>query len=405
MSGDINLSVDDLSNSQSSATKISETFYPDGKQTYTNTTQSREDLTGKTLTSSDPLKVLQGEGIYRNPAFAMSGYIQNVQSSMHGIISMAGDIDDNVKIVDPNDPSGTKYLTGADARQEIAKQSLMTTGYAPGGFSSAMDSIVNSKSSTDSGTAGAPGSGTSPSSATVTGSQGEALQHTLKGYIQSDDAEELNGGSRPIAVVSELSEQEKEVYAKKLKELNSKAKFEGPLYDFSLDFDKNDKNQDLKSFDFEISQGGGYSADGSKYLGSVAIDKTLLGTGAKTCKVSAALIELMLQLTNSIYITGGQGTDRGILGNNFSLLTKDNNSVTDHAFGRGFDIMGLGPDKAQVITLGKGSFVAKKVDYMKALHLLLTQMQTLSYDLHPDLIMISDELSAELGLKDSRIRR
>jgi hypothetical protein len=281
----------------------------------------------------------------------------------------------------------------------------MTTGYAPGGFSSAMDSIVNSKSSTDSGTAGTAGSGTSPSSGTVTGSQGEALQHTLKGYMHSDDAEVFNGGSRPIAVVSELSEQEKEVYAKKLKELNNKAKFQGPLYDFSLDFDKNDKNQDLKSFDFEISQGGGYSADGSKYLGSVAIDKTLLGTGIKACKVSAALIELMLQLTNSIYITGGQGTDRGILGNNFTLLTKDNNSVTDHAFGRGFDIMALGPDKAQAITLGSKSFVAKKVDYMKALHLLLTQMQTISHDLHPDLIMISDELSAELGLKDSRIRR
>jgi hypothetical protein len=42
---------------------------------------------------------------------------------------------------------------------------------------------------------------------------------------------------------------------------------------------------------------------------------------------------------------------------------------------------------------------------MKALDLLLTHMQTLSYDLHPDLIMISNEISAELGLKDSRTRR
>ena len=83
MSSDINLNVEDLNNSQSSVTKISETFYPDGKPTYTNTTQSKEDLTGRSLTSSDPLKVLQGEGIYRNPAFAINGYMQNVQSSMH----------------------------------------------------------------------------------------------------------------------------------------------------------------------------------------------------------------------------------------------------------------------------------------------------------------------------------
>lgn len=403
MSSDINLNVEDLNNSQSSVTKISETFYPDGKPTYTNTTQSREDLTGRSLTSSDPLKVLQGEGIYRNPAFAINGYMQNVQSSMHGIIAMAGDIDDDVKIADPNDPNGNTYLTGAAARQEIAKQSLMTTGYAPGGFSSVMDGLVTSKSATDSGSAAG---GTNSSTDTVTGSQGQSLQHSLKGYVPSTDAEVYNGGSRAIALVSELSEQEKEVYAKKLKELNSKVNFPAAFKDFNINFDKNTKEQDLKSLDFEISQGGGYSADGTKYLGGVAIDKTLLGTGTKLCKVSAALIELMLQLTNDMYIMGGQGTHRGIIGNNFTPLTKDSNSVTDHAFGRGLDIDIIGVNKAQAIVLSNNKgFVAKKVDYMKALDILLSCMQKIPYDLHPDLIMISDELSAELGLKDSRIRR
>ena len=406
MSGDINLNVDDLNNSQSSATKISETFYPNGKPTYTNTTQSREDLTGKTLTSSDPLKVIQGEGIYRNPAFAINGYIQNVQSSLHGIISMAGDIDDNVKIIDPNNPDANTYLTGADARQEIAKQSLMTTGYAPGGFSSAMDAVINSKSATDSGTAAG---GTNSSTGTVTGSQGEALAHGLQGYVLSTDAEVYNGGSRAIAVVDQLSEQEKEEYAKRLKELNNKANFDANFYDFNLDFDTNSEKQDLKALGFDIIQGGGYTSDGTGRIGSVTIDRTLLGTGKKLCKVSAALIELMSQLTNSLHIRGGQGTERGIIGNNFKALTNETlgttNSVSDHAFGRGFDIMGLGVSKAQEITLGKNNFVAKKVDYMKALDLLLTHMQTLSYDLHPDLIMISNEISAELGLKDSRTRR
>lgn len=394
MSGDINFSVDDLNDSQSSATKMSETFYPNGKPTYTNTTQSREDLTGKTLTSADPLKVLQGEGIYRNPAFSINGYMQNVQSSMHGIIAMAGDIDDSVKIADPNDPSGTKYITGAAARQEIAKQSLMTTGYAPGGFNSVMNSILGSSSS-----AGKTNSNTTK----ITGSQGEVLEHSLNGYMQHQDEEVYNGGSRAIALVDQLSKQEKEQYEIKLKELNSKAKFDGRLFDFNLNYDTNDKGQDLKSFDFEIKQGGAYSA-GGKYS-ELAIDKNLLGTGTKSCKVSAALIELMLQLTNSIHIRGDQGTGRGILGNNFTALTADNNSVSDHSFGRGFDIMGLGNSKAEEITLGLGNFVAKKVDYLKALDIFLCQLQKLSYDLHPDLIMISDELSAEMGLNNSRTGR
>ena len=406
MSGDINLSVDDLNDSQSSATKISETFYPDGKPTYTNTTQSREDLTGKTLTSSDPLKVLQGEGIYRNPAFAINGYMQNVQSSMHGIIAMAGDIDDDVKIADPNDPNGGTYLTGAAARQEIAKQSLMTTGYAPGGFSSVMDAVVNSKSATDSGSAAG---GTNSSSGTVTGSQGEALSHSLKGYSPSTDAEVYNGGSRAIAIVDQLSEQEKAEYTRRLKELNNKANFDANFYDFNLDFDTNSEKQDLKALGFDIVQGGGYTADGKGKLGSVTIDKTLFGTGKKLCKVSAALIALMSELTNKIHIRGGQGTDRGIIGNNFKALTDQDmgntNSVSDHAFGRGFDIMGLGVNKAQEITLGKNNFVAKKVDYLAALDLLLTHLQNLPHELHPDLIMISNEISVEMGLKDSRIRR
>lgn len=406
MSGDINLSVDDLNDSQSSVTKISETFYPDGKPTYTNTTQSREDLTGKTLTSADPLKALQGEGIYRNPAFAINGYMQNVQSSMHGIISMAGDIDDSVQMIDPNDPNGQTLISGAHARQEIAKQSLMTTGYAPGGFSSALDAVINSKSATDSGSAAG---GTDSSSSTVSGSQGEALAHSLNGYVPSTDAEVYNGGSRAIAVVDELSEQEKEQYEIKLKELKQKKNFDATFVDFNLDFNTNSEKQDLKSLQFDIIQGGGYTADGTGKLGSVTIDKTLLGTGQKLCKVSAALIALMLELTNKIHIRGGQGTERGIIGNNFKALTNEQlgntNSVSDHAFGRGFDIMGLGISKAQEITLGKDNFVAKKVNYLAALDLLLTHLQTISYELHPDLIMISNEISVEMGLKDSRTRR
>jgi hypothetical protein len=117
----------------------------------------------------------------------------------------------------------------------------------------------------------------------------------------------------------------------------------------------------------------------------------------------------MSELTNKIHIRGGQGTDRGIIGNNFKALTDQDmgntNSVSDHAFGRGFDIMGLGVNKAQEITLGKNNFVAKKVDYLAALDLLLTHLQNLPHELHPDLIMISNEISVEMGLKDSRIRR
>lgn len=134
-----------------------------------------------------------------------------------------------------------------------------------------------------------------------------------------------------------------------------------------------------------------------------------MGTGLKSCKLSAALIELLLQLTNKIYIRGEQGTARGLVSANLTALSNTDpgrtNSVSDHSFGRGFDIKGIGVTKED-ITLGNDqSYVAKKEDYLKALDLFLNHLQTISYDLHPDLIMISDQLSKELGLADNRTGR
>jgi hypothetical protein len=58
--------------------------------------------------------------------------------------------------MDPNDPNGKNVLTGAAARMEIAKNSILYTGYSPGGFDVALkalnDSVVNSTTQPDSGT-------------------------------------------------------------------------------------------------------------------------------------------------------------------------------------------------------------------------------------------------------------
>ena len=69
MSSDINFNLNDLSDARSAAAKVAETFYPNNTQTYKRTTESTQETTGKTLTSNDPLRVLQGDGIYRNPRF------------------------------------------------------------------------------------------------------------------------------------------------------------------------------------------------------------------------------------------------------------------------------------------------------------------------------------------------
>ena len=404
MSSDISFNTDDLNDSKSAATKMSDSFYPNGKTVYTHTSQSKEDNPNRTLSSADPVKVLQGDGIYRNPAFSINGYIQNVQSSMHGVIAMGGDIDDSMKIPDPANPTG-EPLTGAAARQEIAKQSLLSTGYAPGGFESTVQAMTSSVGSVS-------GSGSSSgTTGTVTDSSGNPISHSSKGYVSYPDAEVLNNGSRPIAFSDELSEQEKKVYVQKLAALHKKQNFAGSkITAFKLNLNESTykekvngevvtKKQDLTKLGFSINSFGGFKSSGESY-GLMDIDSSLLGSGIKECYVSAALIEFLLEITNKIYINGGQGTHRGIIGSNFSALTKDNNSVSDHAFGRGFDIEALGNTQSTAIKLKKGNAAASKRDYTDALHILLTHITTMPGYLQPDLIIISSDLITDLGLNE-----
>lgn len=404
MSSDISFNTDDLADSKSAAAKMSESFYPNGKTVYTHTSQSKEENVNRTLGSADPVKILQGDGIYRNPAFAINGYIQNVQSSMHGVLAMAGDIDENVKIADPNNPNG-EPLTGAAARQEIAKQSLLSTGYAPGGFESTLQAMTSSVGSV----AGAGSS--SDTTGTVSDSSGASIKHSSKGYISYPDAEVLNSGSRAIAFKDELSEQEKTVYAQKLASLHKKQNFAGSrISSFNLNLNEAtykekvngkiiEKKQDIRNLGFKLNSFGGFKSSGESY-GLIDLDSSLLGSGIRECYVSAALVEFLLQITNKIYIYGEQGTVRGIIGSNFSALSKDNNSVSDHAFGRGFDIFNIGMTKETSIALRRGSAAAPKKDYADALHILLTHLSTMPGYLQPDLIIVSSDLTTDLGLNE-----
>lgn len=64
-----------------------------------------------------------------------------------GIIAAQAEIDDNVKILDPNDPNGKNVLTGAAARNEIIKNSMLYTGFGPTGTDLALRALNDSVSS------------------------------------------------------------------------------------------------------------------------------------------------------------------------------------------------------------------------------------------------------------------
>ena len=152
MASDFDININDLSDSKSSVAKIKESFYPGNQQIITGTSQSQSGEYGRSLMSRDPAKVLQGDGLYRNPAFATAGYEQNVQTSLHSVLAMGADIDDTVKVADPDDP--TKTLSGAQARQEIARKSVMTTGFGARGFDVANAAFTNTAGAVVTGRSG-----------------------------------------------------------------------------------------------------------------------------------------------------------------------------------------------------------------------------------------------------------
>lgn len=390
---DFEISIDDLTNSQTAISAIKNSYYPNNQQVIKSTSYSEDpENYGRNLMSRDPVKVLQGDALYRNPAFALAGYEQNARSTMHTILSMGSDIDDSVQIVDPEDSS--KYLTGAQARMEIARKSLMTTGFAPGGFEGAM----NAFSSTN--TAGLKSSDIGSGSSMVGGTDGSSngIPHGTKGYETSDSAQVFNGGNRPIAILDELTEPEKNIYKQKNKDLLNKANFKcndyTTLNGSTVNFNVNPKGQDLSKLNFDILMSGSYiEKDGQFEYQTAKLDKALIGIGEKTVMPSAALIELLSRLTDKVYIRGGFGKGRGIIGPNFSFLTASNNSVTDHAFVRGFDIRQVGD-----ISFDSG-YDSKT--YLKGLDQLLTYIESLPQELHPDLIGVSIDLGNILGITDS----
>lgn len=80
---DYPIGIEDLMDSKSITNKISSSYYPNGEMVIKKTSLSEQPYQDRVLRSTDPIKILQGDGIYRNPAYAVNAYAQSTQSAMH----------------------------------------------------------------------------------------------------------------------------------------------------------------------------------------------------------------------------------------------------------------------------------------------------------------------------------
>ena len=137
------------------------------------------------------------------------------------------------------------------------------------------------------------------------------------------------------------------------------------------------------------------------------LDNAIITAPIQKAYISAALIELLIILTDKIGFSGGFGIDRAIVkdteenkaGINYSTAQASATKgtvISDHVFGRGFDMKKIGRTKESIL----GFQPENPDDYETKLYLLLDALSTVPMPLLPDLIMIHPQVATKIGVAD-----
>lgn len=378
-----------IENSASITDSIFNSYYPDGQQVVKNTSLYSKDFGNqlsreRTLTSRSFAEAFSGDAIYRSAKFSTTFYNKSLSSSLNSLLTGGSEAafttKNSYKITDPEGENSTSELTGGAAFSRVIVDSIAGRNAASEFVQRASASIAKDYSTAKSYPS--ISSTTAPGATAGTGSPTSEYP---------DNGGNPGSGGRIIALESEMSANEKTWTLERAQKLLET----GIVRDYS----------GLKAgFDFDIPNGlTGLTMTTTHYPGVSnigSVSSSLIASGKQRAHMCPALIELLLYLSSKIKIEGGAGFHRGLTqqGRNLGEL-KSNDYVSDHVFGRGFDIAKIGPLSGNIVNVEvEGADVAK---YRVALETLLGALATAPLYLIPDMIAIHPGLSAEYGLVDS----
>ena len=372
-----------LSDSASFATSLHQDFFPGGKTPVKNTSASKSrPMIGQTLSTRTLSDVINGDAFFRSPKYAIASMNKSVSSSLNTLITGSGSIatagtsenGTNVTVSSPEsqgETAGGAKLTGGDAINRIFANSLAGKNFSN---SFVGDSIANLQQLSI-GNYSTDGVGTGDETSAEDG---------------VPSVEPQSGGMRNVALLSEMSEEEKGWYQERIALLRSK--YPNSFGD--------------TSFAFDIANT--YAADGTTvYNGEDTyfpkaivgdsqriISKDIILQGSVNAYVAPALIELIIFLHGKGTIIGG-GFDAG------RALKKDviNGKVwlSDHSSGRAVDIFSVGNINSDPINLRPG---VSRVVYDDALYMLLDNLADAPAYLLPDLLGIHQDYAVNYGVND-----
>jgi len=381
---DFGFDISHLNDSASLTNQISESYNPDGAASL-KTTASVDKYANQTLTSRNLTDIMAGGALNRNPAAVADATSKFIKSSLDGILSVGYQAGDAFQIANPDyqgtskEDAKTAILTGHEAYLKAVSGSIMGTSFTPTGSISPLSDSVDGKW---------PGNGTQSQ---VGDSNGITWSHNNITYTIDATAPSL--GERAVAAVSELSDEERQMYIDRGTLL--KASLNEPALVLGFQFDIPDK---LSTYAFSQTSSYFPPTDGI----SQDVNSETISAPSTQAYISAALIECLLMLvdpTKGVDVNGSFGLNRISLSENDKsdqnlspekyLDKKNKNSISDHAFGRAFDVTKVG----SVNNIGKSKAV-----YSAALFTFLDKLSTLPTPLLPDLIIISPDVAKDLGV-------
>ncbi len=202
-----------------------------------------------------------------------------------------------------------------------------------------------------------------------------------------------SGATRPVTIVSELTAEEKAIFDERLKQVVSTG-IVGDVNQLAFTFRATDSARIPATSTIYLTASRGVNNNANPILNTdQSYWSRIDGKLAYTC---ASMVELLLSLGSNgsgLYIKGSLGVTNGFTGAAQGDMS-DQGGVSDHTFGRAFDITMVGRSSLDAVSLS-----GKNVDvYRTALNLLLAKLRTVPEYLHPDLIVIHDQLLTEYGI-------
>ena len=208
-----------------------------------------------------------------------------------------------------------------------------------------------------------------------------------------DPTRTTTGTAKPVTIVDQLTFREAALHKTRI-ELLVATGIVGDFNQLTFTFRATDSAKIAANSIIYLTASKGVLGDGNPRLNTDQnYWKEIDGKLAYVC---ASMVELLLCIGSAgsgIYAKGRLGATNGFTGATKDVRG-DQGGVSDHTFGRAFDITVVGSSVSDAVELA-----SKNIDnYRKALKTLLAKLDTIPEYLHPDLIIIHDELVTEFGI-------